>query len=1509
MPTDPTIDFRQIRPHHDDRKLSLEELTRQLLIAAPPAGMVRFEHKGQGADGGVESLVHFADGTCWGYQTKFFLDAFGSSELNQIKKSYNSALASYPCMSRYIVGLPRNLAGGVKTNQKSQRQNWDEWVNEAEKDAKAAGRAMTIVLWDETHYIAELSRNTALHAGARLYWFGDQLLTPHWFRSKFKVVKSDLDTRYSAPAHVDVSVQQLLECLARANSFLEIAASHRQTHIELRKAWNSLRPALNNRIAPAAFQALDQVLGAALETFDSIEFSKGGCIDLGPLTTAIEAIDTLIYSPPYLPARDNSQDPPTTNPAEEEDRRHLEHVRLIASIALQAVQHSLSGFDHSLLARNRLLVTGEAGAGKSHSLAHSVEAHLAAGGAGVMLLGQYFSAGDPRSEILSRLSLTTSFEAFLGAMQAAALATGKPALIVLDALNESHDLSIWSSNLAGLVTQIAQFDRIALIISCRTTYEPICMPANVDLVRAHHRGFEGDGGHAARQYLENHGIEWPEGRPLDPAFMSPLFLSSAVGRLKAEGKTAFPEGLEGTSDLFKFWLEGVELSLIRKGFRRITLNDGKLKRSLQNFAGQLAADRSETMLKSVAEPLLETEVAQIPAMSSYDLMLFRLLDEAVLRRDVGAPATGETVAFTFQRFADTFIAEALLRDKSDVAAFAQSLRPGGALEYLLSKSNPEFAGLLEALMTRAPEHYGVELVDVAIDVPEVAELTTSYFLSSLQWRSSSAITGRTIELLEHQAEDPSGLDVETLDLLFSVGVIPDNPLNADYLHGRLSRLSLADRDLILSTYLIESAEDGPVEVLLQWTLSERSELAGEDRTRLAAILIAWLTFSSNRIMRDRASRALTALFLRSPALMPGLIKTFAEANDPYVRERVFAAVLAASSFCTDNLEVLKRTALETWNAVFRTSPITPHAFIRYYARSIIELAESLDVLPSEIDLAKTRPPYQSSAIEVWPTTEDIEPHVETARSIVSSVVGYYNRDQERFTMAGDFGRYTMSAVTSFYAEPRGENAPQTRGALSDAFWAELEACGGEISALASEALAASRTTNEISTWTPILLNDEDVKTYPPILSSEEVAAARSRFEEADRALRAALGGIPIPYPDHRSESYPAFEQEKAQRWVATRAIALGWSEVKHATLEQKLGYWAGRSSHSVERIGKKYQWIAWHELIGNLQDHFWHEGRDRQPELLDNVLMVEDLDVDLSFTGFNGNAAPPGLPPLGLPATNVPQPDTVEDAVRWATALDDLPHVPDLVEGRSADGERWWMVRTFRRDEGYMDKLQSDGPTRTSQGAIQLVIVRADQIQALHDRQSAGRINSVDMGEQGHFHDRQFGQHRAGLAGGAADLNTAINGVQFGRVSRNFSPYRGEYDYGGLEEQPTFEIPRDWVLDGLNLRPAGPDQPWFIDATDTVAFYDPSASELATLVNAELLEPMLRERGYVAAWSYWGEKDGGLGSGRNMVRSDGPFERETYCGLWWREKGVWKGSLWRANGDTARSYTTDGQEQ
>ena len=106
------------------------------------------------------------------------------------------------------------------------------------------------------------------------------------------------------------------------------------------------------------------------------------------------------------------------------------------------------------------------------------------------------------------------------------------------------------------------------------------------------------------------------------------------------------------------------------------------------------------------------------------------------------------VRFSFQRFQDHLIAEALL---STVNKPAVALQNGGPLSFIHADSiiNWEWQGLVEALSIQIPEKYNVELLDALPGDPRnwwrVWQLPDA-FAESVRWRDKNAFTARTLEL-------------------------------------------------------------------------------------------------------------------------------------------------------------------------------------------------------------------------------------------------------------------------------------------------------------------------------------------------------------------------------------------------------------------------------------------------------------------------------------------------------------------------------------------------------------------------------------------------------------------------------------------------------------------------------------------------------------------------------------------------------------------------------------------
>ena len=126
--------------------------------------------------------------------------------------------------------------------------------------------------------------------------------------------------------------------------------------------------------------------------------------------------------------------------------------------------------------------------------------------------------------------------------------------------------------------------------------------------------------------------------------------------------------------------------------------------------------------------------------------------------------------------------------------------------------NYERAGIMEAIVIQLPERTGVEILDVG---SEASYTVRDAFLNSLLWREQSHFTGRTFELCRGLVDTD-----ELSDLLISISTEPSNKFNATFVHKRLMKMTMPERDACWSIYLADRGFEGPVETLISWALQE-----------------------------------------------------------------------------------------------------------------------------------------------------------------------------------------------------------------------------------------------------------------------------------------------------------------------------------------------------------------------------------------------------------------------------------------------------------------------------------------------------------------------------------------------------------------------------------------------------------------------------------------------------------------------------------------------------------------
>ena len=99
-----SVNWTSIRPLDGSQRGGFEELCAQLARAETPVS-AKFDRTGN-PDAGVECYCTLADGDEWGWQAKYFVDALGSPQWDQLDRSVRTALEKRPNLVRYLVCIP-----------------------------------------------------------------------------------------------------------------------------------------------------------------------------------------------------------------------------------------------------------------------------------------------------------------------------------------------------------------------------------------------------------------------------------------------------------------------------------------------------------------------------------------------------------------------------------------------------------------------------------------------------------------------------------------------------------------------------------------------------------------------------------------------------------------------------------------------------------------------------------------------------------------------------------------------------------------------------------------------------------------------------------------------------------------------------------------------------------------------------------------------------------------------------------------------------------------------------------------------------------------------------------------------------------------------------------------------------------------------------------------------------------------------------------------------------------
>lgn len=1181
------IEWIKLRPFNGDVKSGFEELVCQLARVEEIDNKSKFIRVAA-PDGGVEAYCILSDNSEYGWQAKFFT-SMGDSQWVQLDKSFKTAFSKHPNLKKYFICTPLDRQDPRIEGQNWFMNKWNTKVEEWKSFAKSIGRDIEFEYWGNSELFERLSNPE--NEGKSRYWFGQEEFSDNWFKQKLEESILNLDKRYTPEINFDLPIVKVFEGLSRDIFFKQ------QFNFHLDDLLRKYTEAISHVKLEEVKQFILQIVSLITQfkqLYEEIDFEEPRNVDQKYLSSTLgscnEKIDQLISKFYEIDSEEKK--------AKKEKKEYvsdaniygwnIEHFRKLRG-SIYEFTSFINSSTVSLSNNPFLIITGEAGIGKSHLLADVALKRKERNQFTILLLGQQFSTTeDSWSQISKLLQINCNKDTFLGALNSKAESNGARILIFIDAINEGQGKTVWKNHMASFIAAVKRFPYLGVVFSLRTSYEKLLIPnvvnENKQVIKITHYGFANHEYEASKLFFENYKIKQPSIPLLHPEFSNPLFLKLFCEGLFKKGLHEIPDGYEGITAIIDFFLDAINNSISDK--HNYPRNLKVVHKTIRQIASRIAETNNSYMEYDDAFSFI-VDMQEIRAISDKSQFFQDLISEGLLAENVYWDKKGNHfygVYISYERFADHLICAYLLENYLDRDVPSDSFKEGSRLFQLVKDKSAAYfnRGVIEALSIQLPELVDLELYELAPHSREYKPIIAA-FIESIIWRKKETLTDKLKLYINDVVIRKSGYHDYFLNTILLVTSHPKNYFNSDFLHNHLWKFTMADRDawwipLIHNQYPGYSDEISPIRKMIDWawTENEREDISDES-IRLMSQTMLWLMTSCNRELRDSATKALICLLEERIHVLIQLIKKFEKVNDPYVLQRLYTAAYGCA-VRTSQIELLKELGSCVFESVFNTEYVVPDILLRDYAKGIIEYAVYKGH-KFDFDLNQIQPPFKSDFPSDFPSNEETDKfrfdyqdknfkeHFWSQNSILSSMVTEYGRTSGY----GDFGRYVFQ-----------------RG-LSD--------------------------------W---------------------------RVDEN------ALSNLAV-------------------NWIFEK---YGYDVNKHGEFDRNIGY-SGRHSNRVERIGKKYQWIAFYEILARVSDNypFYEDSYNEYAEPIkyegpwepnvrdiDPTMIVKHIPKDKSKI-FWWN-------PVDYSYWNITNKE-------WVLKTDDLPNPIDLINVRDEKGDEWLVLEMY----------------------------------------------------------------------------------------------------------------------------------------------------------------------------------------------------------------------------------------
>lgn len=352
--------------------------------------------------------------------------------------------------------------------------------------------------------------------------------------------------------------------------------------------------------------------------------------------------------------------------------------------------------------------------------------------------------------------------------------------------------------------------------------------------------------------------------------------------------------------------------------------------------------------------------------------------------------------------------------------------------------------------------------------------------------------------------------------------------------------------------------------------------------------------------------------------------------------------------------------------------------------------------------------------------------------------------------------------------------------------------------------------------------------------------------------------------------------QKLSNWATKRVFDLGYDVKLHGEFDRNLSRYHsyGRSDHKPERIGKKYQWIAFHEISALVSDHFQIKERISWEEKTVPYegpwqIGIRDIDPSCTLKEFP-NPKPSSVPVFKEYVKYDPRNNRYSDPL-WLKKKVDLPDPRRIIEIKDTEGNLWVTLEGFLRwqEDTPPEQEKYQTPARTFWYALKSYLVMKKDLQKIFTWAQKQDFRGGWMPESAEFYDVFLGEYPwmgAFLYHYApySHHDGWVDKVRKNKIPARILTTNAAYLSSGsgfdcsTEEAIKLELPVKWIVNKMGLKQNSVNGMFFNRKNELVTF-DPSLFDdtlpSILLIDKERLRKFLNSKGYAVFWTLLGEKN------------------------------------------------------